>query len=144
MTNPIRQAECQPGAASSLGIQTDCLLRRGVHASHVADIPGRRGRREPRHRRLFTRIAGGTPLALYTATHYASKRKHSMLRKVCTKPVVSASLRGKERRGTREILPADEWLPRPGPVTVAVSPPVKSLASGWTDIVRLRDEVRED
>ena len=78
------------------------------------------------------------------AMHYVSKRKHSMLRKVCTKPVVSASLRGKERRGTREILPADEWLPRPGPVTVAVSPPVKSLASGWTDIVRLRDEVRED
>lgn len=47
-------------------------------------------------------------------------------------------------RGTREILPADEWLPRPGPVTVAVSPPVKSLGSGWTDIVRLRDEVREE
>jgi fatty-acyl-CoA synthase len=47
-------------------------------------------------------------------------------------------------RGTREILPADDWLPRPGPVTVAVSPPVKSSGSGWTDIVRLRDEVREE
>ena len=47
-------------------------------------------------------------------------------------------------RGTRQILPADEWLPKPGPVTVAVSPPVKSLGRGWTDIVKLRDEVRDE
>jgi 1-acyl-sn-glycerol-3-phosphate acyltransferase len=47
-------------------------------------------------------------------------------------------------RGTRQILPADDWLPRPGPVTVAVSPPVKSLGRGWTDIVKLRDEVRDE
>ncbi len=47
-------------------------------------------------------------------------------------------------RGTRQILPAAEWLPKPGPVTVAVSPPVKSVGRAWTDIVKLRDEVRDE
>lgn len=47
-------------------------------------------------------------------------------------------------RGTREILAADEWLPRPGPVTVAVSPPRKPHGNRWTDIVSLRDEVRAE
>ena len=47
-------------------------------------------------------------------------------------------------RGTRDILPGDEWLPRPGPVTVAVSPPLRPHGSGWTDIVRLRDEARAE
>jgi 1-acyl-sn-glycerol-3-phosphate acyltransferase len=47
-------------------------------------------------------------------------------------------------RGTRDVLPADEWLPRPGPVTVAVSPPLNPHGREWTDIVRLRDEARAE
>jgi fatty-acyl-CoA synthase len=47
-------------------------------------------------------------------------------------------------RGTRDILPAGEWLPRPGPVSVVVSPPLSPHGSGWTDIVSLRDEVRAE
>jgi 1-acyl-sn-glycerol-3-phosphate acyltransferase len=47
-------------------------------------------------------------------------------------------------RGTRDVLPADEWLPRPGPVTVAVSPPFRPRGSEWADIVRLRDETRAE
>lgn len=47
-------------------------------------------------------------------------------------------------RGTREILPADEWLPRPGPVTVTVSPPQKPHGNRWTEMVSLRDEVRAE
>jgi fatty-acyl-CoA synthase len=55
------------------------------------------------------------------------------------RPVVPVTI-----RGTREILPADEWLPRPGPVTVALSPPVTPRGRGWAEIVRLRDTVREE
>ena len=47
-------------------------------------------------------------------------------------------------RGAREILPAEEWLPRPGPITVAVSPPVRHDADGWPAMVRLRDRVRAE
>jgi fatty-acyl-CoA synthase len=54
-------------------------------------------------------------------------------------PVVPVTI-----RGTREILPADEWLPRPRPVTVAVSPPLRPEGSGWQDIVRLRDQARKE
>jgi len=47
-------------------------------------------------------------------------------------------------RGTRDILPADEWLPRPGPVTLAVSPPLSPQGSGWPAMVSLRDQVRAE
>jgi 1-acyl-sn-glycerol-3-phosphate acyltransferase len=55
------------------------------------------------------------------------------------RPVIPVTI-----RGTRDILPADEWLPRPGPVTVAVSPPLRSRGSSWPDIVSLRDEARAE
>ena len=45
-------------------------------------------------------------------------------------------------RGTRDILPADEWLPRPGPVTVAVGAPLLPAGDGWPAMVRLRDQTR--
>ena len=45
-------------------------------------------------------------------------------------------------RGTREILPADEWLPRPGPITVAVGTPLRPEGKGWPAMVRLRDQAR--
>jgi fatty-acyl-CoA synthase len=47
-------------------------------------------------------------------------------------------------RGTRAILPADEWLPRPGPVTVAVGTPLLPDDDGWAAIVRLRDKTRSE
>jgi 1-acyl-sn-glycerol-3-phosphate acyltransferase len=47
-------------------------------------------------------------------------------------------------RGTRDILPADRWLPRPGPVTIAVSPPLTAEGRGWPAIVRLRDATRAE
>jgi 1-acyl-sn-glycerol-3-phosphate acyltransferase len=47
-------------------------------------------------------------------------------------------------RGAREILPADDWLPSPGPITVAVSPPLRHDADGWPAMVRLRDRVRAE
>lgn len=45
-------------------------------------------------------------------------------------------------RGTRDILPADRWVPRRGPITVAVGTPILPEAGGWRDIVRLRDLAR--
>ncbi len=47
-------------------------------------------------------------------------------------------------RGTRDILPANEWLPRPGPITVAMSPALRPEGSGWPDMVRLRDQARAE
>jgi fatty-acyl-CoA synthase len=54
-------------------------------------------------------------------------------------PVVPVTI-----RGTRDILPAGQCLPRPGPVTVAVSPPLGPQGSAWPDIVRLRDQARAE
>jgi 1-acyl-sn-glycerol-3-phosphate acyltransferase len=45
-------------------------------------------------------------------------------------------------RGTREILPADTWRPRPGRIEVTVLPPLTVADEGWREIVRLRDATR--
>jgi 1-acyl-sn-glycerol-3-phosphate acyltransferase len=45
-------------------------------------------------------------------------------------------------RGTREVLPADARLPRPGSLTVAVGAPLRPTGAGWPEMVRLRDETR--
>jgi 1-acyl-sn-glycerol-3-phosphate acyltransferase len=55
------------------------------------------------------------------------------------RPVVPVAI-----RGTREILPADRWLPRPGPVTVAIGQPLPAGGTGWPAMVRLRDEARAE
>jgi 1-acyl-sn-glycerol-3-phosphate acyltransferase len=47
-------------------------------------------------------------------------------------------------RGAREILPADTWLPEPGPITVAVSRPIAPEGDGWPAMVRLRDRTRAE
>jgi 1-acyl-sn-glycerol-3-phosphate acyltransferase len=45
-------------------------------------------------------------------------------------------------RGTREVLPADTWRPRPGRIEVTVLPPLAVAGEGWREIVRLRDAAR--
>lgn len=45
-------------------------------------------------------------------------------------------------RGTREILPDGTWLPRRGPVTIAIGTPVTPEGIGWQEMVRLRNLVR--
>ncbi len=47
-------------------------------------------------------------------------------------------------RGTREILPDGSWLPRPGPVTLAVGAPIVPEHDGWPAMVRLRDRTRAE
>jgi 1-acyl-sn-glycerol-3-phosphate acyltransferase len=53
------------------------------------------------------------------------------------RPVVPIAI-----RGTREILPADRWLPRPAPVTVAIGEPLTAEGQGWPAMVQLRDRTR--
>ena len=45
-------------------------------------------------------------------------------------------------RGTREVLPADAYLPRPGPLTVVVGAPLRPTGTGWPEMVQLRDLTR--
>jgi 1-acyl-sn-glycerol-3-phosphate acyltransferase len=52
-------------------------------------------------------------------------------------PVVPVAI-----RGTRAILPSDAWLPRRGPITVTIGPPIAPLRDDWREILRLRDAVR--
>jgi fatty-acyl-CoA synthase len=44
--------------------------------------------------------------------------------------------------GTREVLPAETWLPKPGTITVTVGCPLHPTGHGWQDMVRLRDATR--
>jgi 1-acyl-sn-glycerol-3-phosphate acyltransferase len=46
-------------------------------------------------------------------------------------------------RGTRDVLPADTWRPRPGRIAVTVLPPLEPAGEGWREIVRLRDASRQ-
>jgi len=55
------------------------------------------------------------------------------------RPVVPIAI-----RGTREVLSADRWLPRPGPMTVTIGAPLAPDGQGWPAIVRLRDRTRAE
>ena len=46
--------------------------------------------------------------------------------------------------GTRDILPADSWLPARGPITVAVGPPIVPAGEGWPAMIHLRDRTRAE
>ncbi|MCY4076970.1 MAG: AMP-binding protein [Acidobacteria bacterium] len=52
-------------------------------------------------------------------------------------PVVPVAI-----RGARRIFPAETWLLRPGRVAVTFGPPLRPSGTGWSEIVRLRDEAR--
>jgi 1-acyl-sn-glycerol-3-phosphate acyltransferase len=53
------------------------------------------------------------------------------------RPVVPVAI-----RGTREILPADAWLPRRHDVYVTIGSPIAPAGEGWPEMVRLRDVTR--
>ena len=46
--------------------------------------------------------------------------------------------------GTRDVLPADTWRPRPGTVHVTVGAPLYPARDGWREMVRLRDLARAE
>ncbi len=54
------------------------------------------------------------------------------------RPVIAITI-----SGTREVLPADSWLPTPRPISVAISTPIVPEGTGWQEIVRLRNLVRD-
>jgi 1-acyl-sn-glycerol-3-phosphate acyltransferase len=45
-------------------------------------------------------------------------------------------------RGTRAILPADEWLPRRHDLDITIGAPIAPVGQGWPEMVRLRDVTR--
>jgi 1-acyl-sn-glycerol-3-phosphate acyltransferase len=45
-------------------------------------------------------------------------------------------------RGTRQILPAGEWLPRRGRIDLAIGAPITARGREWREIVRVRDLAR--
>jgi 1-acyl-sn-glycerol-3-phosphate acyltransferase len=55
------------------------------------------------------------------------------------RPVIPVAI-----RGSRDVLPADTWLPRPGPIVVTIGAPVLPEGTGWPAMVRLRDRVRAE
>jgi 1-acyl-sn-glycerol-3-phosphate acyltransferase len=52
-------------------------------------------------------------------------------------PVVPVAL-----LGTRTVLPAGTWRPRPGRVTVAIGTPLEPRADDWREMARLRELAR--
>ncbi len=55
------------------------------------------------------------------------------------RPVIPVAI-----RGTRDVLPADTWLPRRGSIAVAIAAPIRPEAAGWQEIVRIRDRARTE
>jgi 1-acyl-sn-glycerol-3-phosphate acyltransferase len=53
------------------------------------------------------------------------------------RPVVPIAM-----RGSRELLPADAWLPRRHAVQITIGAPISPQAEGWPEMVRLRDLTR--
>jgi 1-acyl-sn-glycerol-3-phosphate acyltransferase len=51
-------------------------------------------------------------------------------------PVVPIAL-----RGSRQVLRAESWRPRPGRVAVWIGPPLRAQGEGWRSVVALRDGV---
>jgi fatty-acyl-CoA synthase len=54
-------------------------------------------------------------------------------------PVVPVAI-----RGTRAVLPADSWRPRPRPVEVVVGAPLHPVGEGWREVAKLRDLARAE
>jgi len=53
------------------------------------------------------------------------------------RPVVPIAI-----HGTREILPAQAWMPRKHPVRIRIGAPIQPSGAGWPEMVRLRDLAR--
>jgi len=47
-------------------------------------------------------------------------------------------------RGTREILPDGNWVPRRGAIVVEIGAPIEPRGSGWPEMVRLRNLARAE
>ena len=47
-------------------------------------------------------------------------------------------------RGTRHILPASAWLPRPGAIVVTIGSPITPEKRDWREMVRIRDRARAE
>jgi len=96
--------------------------------------------------RATTVLRGGTSLLVFPEGTFVRERGILPFRLGAFKatvetgtPVVPVAI-----DGTRRMLPADAWLLRRGPVVVAIGRPLTARAASWQEMVRLRDEAREE
>jgi 1-acyl-sn-glycerol-3-phosphate acyltransferase len=96
--------------------------------------------------RVIEALRGGTSLLMFPEGTFLSSPRLLPFRLGAFKaavevqcPVLPVAI-----RGTREILPADTWLPRPGAITVVVGAPIQPEEAGWRAMVRLRDVARTE
>jgi fatty-acyl-CoA synthase len=96
--------------------------------------------------RVSAVIRGGTSLAFFPEGTFIATPRLLPFRLGAFKaaaasgcPVVPIAI-----RGTRAILPAAAWLPRRGEIDVTVGAPIAPRATGWREIVRLRDATRAE
>jgi 1-acyl-sn-glycerol-3-phosphate acyltransferase len=91
-------------------------------------------------------LRGGTPLLFFAEGTFARARGLLPFRLGAFKAAVEAGcpIVPIGIRGTRDVLPADTWRPRQGAIHVAIGAPLHPAATGWREMVRLRDLARAE
>jgi 1-acyl-sn-glycerol-3-phosphate acyltransferase len=96
--------------------------------------------------RVTAILRGGTPLIVFPEGTFVRRPGLLPFRLGAFKaaietgcPVVPVTI-----HGTREVLPADTWLPRRGAIEVRIGRTVAAAGSEWRDMVQLRDQVRAE
>jgi 1-acyl-sn-glycerol-3-phosphate acyltransferase len=114
------------------------IIRR---VGHLAVERGDLGRSVTDAERASAMLRGGTSLLFFAEGTFVQSPRLLPFKLGAFKaavenarPVVPVTL-----AGTREILPANRWIPTPGPIVVTIGRPIPSSgASGWPEMVRLR------
>jgi 1-acyl-sn-glycerol-3-phosphate acyltransferase len=96
-------------------------------------------------RALSARLAAGESLLLFPEGTFGEREGLLPLRMgafvlaaQADVPLVPAVL-----SGTRKLLPARAWLPRPASVALRIEPPLAAGGFGWSDAVALREQARK-
>ena len=96
--------------------------------------------------RVSAILRGGTSLAFFPEGTFLDTPRLLPFRLGAFKAAVEAgcALVPITIRGSREVLPADAWLPRRHPIRITVGQPIRPRQSDWREMLRLRDAVRAD
>lgn len=119
------------------------LLLRRIGTQFVERFDSRRGATDAR--RILRTAGEGASLAAFPEGTFRSEPGLGLFRAGAFTAAVRAGLDivPLTIRGSREILPADRWLPVPGVIDITVHPPVACQAGGGKpEINRVRDAAR--
>jgi 1-acyl-sn-glycerol-3-phosphate acyltransferase len=96
--------------------------------------------------RVTATLRGGTPLLVFPEGTFVGRPGLLPFRLGAFKaaietgcPVVPVTI-----HGTRDVLPADTWLPHRGAIEVRIGVPIAAAGRDWRDMVQLRDRVRAE